>query len=238
MKRTWDKPKLLRAAQLFLVLLVAFGRPFYHSLMLFLNKGQSINAQNSNPHVLKFVFMLSVVFQLIGLALLVFILRRRGRTLSDLGFSFRWRDISHSIGLLFVALILSTLVRLMMFYGSYFMTGRVLDISAKNVYFMQTGAGLPLLLYVFINSFHEELIARAYAINEVEYLTGGTVTAAVFSILLQTSYHLYQGIPSALSVAFIFAFFSLYYVRRRRVLPLILAHLYLDLLAVVAYAMR
>jgi hypothetical protein len=236
MNRTWDKVKLWRVAQMILVLLVGFALPIYNSLRLFFNKEQSFTPHNTDPFVLKVSFLIGVCFQLIGLALLIFILRRQGRGLSQLGFSLRWRDIPHSLCLAVVALLASYLFSYAMFYGSYFMTGHPLDVSAKNIYFLQAGVSIPLLLYIFVNPFHEELLARAYTITEVEYVTGGTVTAALFSVLLQTSYHLYQGLPSALVVAVTFTIFSIYYVNQRRVTPIILAHLYLDLFALLAYA--
>jgi membrane protease YdiL (CAAX protease family) len=238
MNWTGSKVKLLRAAQMVLVLLVGFAFSIYNSLSIFLNKAQTFTPQNTDPFVLKVSFILSTVLELVGLAVLFFILRRQRRSLSELGFNFRWRDIPQGVLLALVALFASYLFRLAMFYGGYFMTGRAPDVSPKNVYFLQAGVIFPLLLYTFVNAFNEELLARAYTITEVEYLTGGTVTAVLFSVLLQTSYHLYQGLPSALSVAISFVVFSLYYVKRRRVMPVILAHLYLDLFAVLAYAMR
>jgi len=44
-------------------------------------------------------------------------------------------------------------------------------------------------------------------------------------------YHLYQGLPEALSHIPAFWLFSLYFVRTRRILPVILAHMWMDVSA-------
>jgi hypothetical protein len=48
---------------------------------------------------------------------------------------------------------------------------------------------------------------------------------------LQTSYHLYQGLQNVPSLAVSFLILSVYYARCGRILPVILAHLYFDLFA-------
>jgi membrane protease YdiL (CAAX protease family) len=56
------------------------------------------------------------------------------------------------------------------------------------------------------------------------------------SVTLQTLYHLYQGIPAAIALGAMFLILSAYFVKYGRVLPVILAHLYFDVLALLAYA--
>jgi membrane protease YdiL (CAAX protease family) len=58
---------------------------------------------------------------------------------------------------------------------------------------------------------------------------GATRTFAVaISVVLQVSYHLYQGALNVLLLAIIFTAFSIYYTRTRRIVPIILVHLGLD----------
>jgi hypothetical protein len=57
----------------------------------------------------------------------------------------------------------------------------------------------------------------------------------LISVLLQTGYHVYQGIPTMLLISSTFFIFSLYYATTRRALPIILAHLYLDLVGLLIY---
>jgi membrane protease YdiL (CAAX protease family) len=98
------------------------------------------------------------------------------------------------------------------------------------------GAGMAVsLLFAVINPFFEELIVRAFLISEATLLTGSAGLAVILSVLLQTSYHLYQGIPNAVGDGLIFLAFSTYYAKTRRLWPVIFAHLWLDLFAVIFY---
>jgi membrane protease YdiL (CAAX protease family) len=51
-------------------------------------------------------------------------------------------------------------------------------------------------------------------------------------------YHLYKGVRAALSVTAGFFLFSIYYSCTHRLLPVVLAHLFIDVLALIAYAAR
>jgi uncharacterized protein len=62
-----------------------------------------------------------------------------------------------------------------------------------------------------------------------------TAFAVFVSAALQTSYHLYQGLPAALSHIPLFCCFSWYFVRTRRILPVILAHMFMDVSALALY---
>ena len=75
-----------------------------------------------------------------------------------------------------------------------------------------------------VGPFYEEMIARAFTMTEVEALTGSAGLAVVASVLLQTSYHLYLGLPSALAAGATFLISATYYARFRRITPVILAH--------------
>ena len=85
------------------------------------------------------------------------------------------------------------------------------------------------LVFVCLNPFFEELIVRAYTMTEVLDLGGNQILAVIVSVIVQISYHLYQGLLHGLSLTFLFLVFSIYFVRTRRIVPVILAHLFLDL---------
>jgi membrane protease YdiL (CAAX protease family) len=89
---------------------------------------------------------------------------------------------------------------------------------------------------VVISPVFEEMIVRAYLMSETIALTGSSALAILASVLLQTSYHLYQGLPYALSAGIIFLIFSVYYARTQRIVPVILAHLIWDISALLLYA--
>ena len=62
--------------------------------------------------------------------------------------------------------------------------------------------------------------------------------AVLVSVAIQAFYHLYQGVPAALGHGATFLVFSLYYLRTRRIAPVVLAHLYMDVGALILTATR
>jgi membrane protease YdiL (CAAX protease family) len=100
------------------------------------------------------------------------------------------------------------------------------------------GVTVVSLLNAAVNPFFEELIVRAFLIAEATLLTGSVAFAVAISVSLQTSYHKYQGIPNATGLGFVFLVFSIYYVRTRRLWPIIIAHLWSDLSALLWYSVH
>lgn len=84
----------------------------------------------------------------------------------------------------------------------------------------------------------EELIVRAFMMTEVKALTGSAVIAIVASVLFQSAYHRYQGVLPAVLYSSMFLVFALYYAIAKRVAPVVLAHFYFDLAALVYYSIR
>jgi membrane protease YdiL (CAAX protease family) len=85
--------------------------------------------------------------------------------------------------------------------------------------------------FSLLNPFFEELIVRAYLMTEVMELTGSSTLAVALSVGVQFSYHLYYGWVGAISLSFFFLVFALYYVRSSCALPVIVAHGFVDVYA-------
>ncbi len=178
---------------------------------------------------------LAILNQIGPLALLAYVLFRQGRGLRDIGFSLSWKALPISLVLFVAAYLASYVWEMLLGFGYGLVAGGRLSLHHANVEFIHgadRGWSLPLLLiYALINPIKEELIARAYVMSEVRSLTGHAWVAVVASVGLQVCYHFYQGVFAALSYVALFLVFALYYARTRLVLPIILAHLYFDLLA-------
>jgi membrane protease YdiL (CAAX protease family) len=69
--------------------------------------------------------------------------------------------------------------------------------------------------------------------TEVVDLTGSSALAVAASVLFQSSYHLYYGWVGASSIAFMFLALSLYYTHPRRALPIVVAHAFFDIYALI-----
>ena len=63
-----------------------------------------------------------------------------------------------------------------------------------------------------------------------------TASAVAASALLRGTYHVYQGIGAFIGNAIMGAVFALWFVRTKRVMPLVVAHALLDVGAFVGYA--
>jgi membrane protease YdiL (CAAX protease family) len=94
-----------------------------------------------------------------------------------------------------------------------------------------------LVLAAAQNAVLEEVVVVGYLLNRLRDLgwrIGMTVAA---SALLRGAYHLYQGFGAFVGNAIMGAVFALFYLRTRRVLPLVVAHTLLDVVAFVGYTL-
>ncbi len=215
--------KRRRWFEIFLVLGISLGIALLNSFYL-LRNAPAVALRMS-----AFRSLYGFVQESLSLLLLVYVLSRRKLGLRDLGLRWSIRDVVPSIvvtvlgGLTYVAgVILIQAVR----YELYRSIVRGPD--ARQFFSNPSIWALP---FTLLNPFFEELIVRAYVMTEIKELTGSTMKAIVFSVLLQASYHLYYGWVGALSVAFLFMVFAIYYSRSRRAVPIIMAHAVFDLYA-------
>jgi len=214
----------LRTIEFGLVLFVVFSQLIAVSLYVVFT---GANLYGSTPGK---AFTLSGILSELGsLAVLRYVLFRQGRSFSSLGLRFSWKDIPKSL-LVTVLAYVAFLIWWVAISQVYRLTGRTLNSTSNNIDLSSMVSVLG-LLFLTLNPFFEELAARAYVISEVQFLTGSRALAALVSVVLQSSYHLYQGLGPALLTMPLFAVFSLYYVKTKRITPVILAHMIFDFLA-------
>ena len=97
-----------------------------------------------------------------------------------------------------------------------------------------------LVLSALQNGLLEEMIAVAYLYERTSDLGWDRVKFVVASSVLRGSYHLYQGFGPFLGNVVMGVVFSWFYTSRwgrRRVVPLVVAHTLLDVVAFVGYAL-
>lgn len=206
-----------------LVLVVAFGRPILNSLYLLGNR-PAVMPQISNAR-----WILSGVEEVIGLLLLGYVLSRRGLKFRNLGLRWSMQDVGVGMavsGFAFAAYIVGCMVVRSVYYAVY--GGWPHGPTARDFFGHPAVAFVPFSL---LNPFFEELIVRAYLMTEIAELTGSAVLAVAVSVAVQTCYHLYYGWAGAISLSFLFLTFALYYARSQRALPIIVAHGFFDLYA-------
>jgi len=212
-----------RWTDLGLVLLVAFAVSILGSIFRAIHPGP-LNYSNGR-------LVMGIVDEAIPLVLLFVLLKRQGRSFQDLGLSFRWTDILKAVGLT-VAGFFATFIGFMAIRFIYyvFTLHSFIDSGPRNN-FAATSAWF-ILPFLVLNGFHEEIIVRGYLMTEWMELRGSAQMAGLISLVVQTSYHLYYGVFGALTVGCGLSVFAIYYAKSRRLMPVILAHIFWDLITV------
>ncbi|MCD1259439.1 CPBP family intramembrane metalloprotease [Paenibacillus athensensis] len=168
-----------------------------------------------------------LIWELLGLGLLAFTLRKQGRSLKQIGFTWSKSDPLHAL----------------LIYGAYYVvtlaityvSPQLLHAAPQNAEIFASKITVVYGLYMLVNPFFEELLVRAYAIVEFRYFFKKEELAVLASTLIQTSYHLYQGVLSALMLGLLFFLFSIYFAKTQRIVPVILVHLFLDISGMLYY---
>jgi membrane protease YdiL (CAAX protease family) len=222
---TSNEERRRRWFELFLVLSLSVGLSLLNSIY-FLQ-----NAPTVAMRLTSLRNFYGIVQESLSLLLLTYVLSRRKISLRDLGLQWSRRDIAPSLAvtiLSYLAYVAGAWTLQFLHYELYRSIWR--GTSAKQFFSGPTLMAVPFML---LNPFFEELIVRAYVMTEIKGLTGSTALAIGSSVVLQASYHLYYGWYGALSVAFLFLVFAIYYARCKRVGPIIFAHAAFDLYALV-----
>lgn len=231
--RSIHDSKAIRAAELILVLGVAFSPAIFASLNSLLFGSSASTAQTGGV-----VVFYGIINELLALAVLSYVVFRQGRSFKELGLSFKWKDVPVSILLAIIAYVAFYFCYVAIYFAHHLLTGRVLLETTQVQSYFTNGISVGTVLFVALNPFYEEMIVRAYTISEMKYLTGSSIHALGVSVTIQTLYHLYQGVPAAFALGAMFFVLSVYYLKYERILPIILAHLYFDTLAMFLYARR
>src|SRR5262249_35873492 len=222
----------IRILELLLVVAVAFGPALisaaYHEFHT------RADAQENKDQILQ--TLLGIVEELIALAVLRYVLFRQGRQFKDLGLSFGPKDLLRSAPVFTAAMFAYGLIYVFLGLLYKIATGHPIPRSEHSLSYAAFGLNLGTVLLMVINPFYEELIVRAFVITEVSALARSTMLAVLVSVGVQSSYHIYQGLQRTIAVSAAFLIYSLYYVRYKRVMPVILAHMYTDLIALFYYS--
>jgi membrane protease YdiL (CAAX protease family) len=208
--------KVLRSRELLLVLFVCWAQPVFTSIYHLVHGEVTRNSVTGLSGVIR------VIDAVAKIALLVYVLSRQGRGLRQLGLTAERPDI------------LPTLLLTIVHFLVNFLFGVRVPPAQLNL------AGFPVLAILFaslllgitllLSAAAEELIVRAYLITEVVELTGQVPLAVLASACLQGLYHLYQGPFRAMVATVTFLVCSVYYVKTRRITPVILSHFFYNLL--------
>jgi membrane protease YdiL (CAAX protease family) len=208
---------------LVLVLVVAFSGPVMIAIYALFNPSYS-----STPTQYPGLAMVSLLLRH-GTAffVLAYVLTRQRRSIRELGISFRWFDPFLAIGLCLVALL-----AVFELYGIEHRAATSFGISLGTRHVAQQGwkdRSASEFLHSFSSPIFEEVLVRGYLMTEMLELGQPAIAAIFVSVVLQTSYHLYYGISTAIGLSGVFIVFAVYFAFSRKLMPVILAHLFWDM---------
>ena len=98
-------------------------------------------------------------------------------------------------------------------------------------------SGPVLVLLAIANAVLEEVVVVGYLMTRLREIGWAIPAAVAASALLRGSYHLYQGVGGLVGNAVMGVVFALFFVRFKRIGPLIIAHSLLDIAAFVGYTL-
>jgi membrane protease YdiL (CAAX protease family) len=192
---------------------------------------------NDRPYLDLTYQVLGIAFDLVPVALAVHLLARDpGRVRPLLGLDLnrpgrRWFDAVTGPGL--AALIGLPGLGLYVAARHLGLNAQVVPAALPSVWW-----AVPVLaLSALENAVLEEFVVVGYLLTRLRQLGLGASQAVMLSAVLRGSYHLYQGIGAFVGNAVMGVVFSLFFLRFRRVLPLVIAHTILDLASFIGYAL-
>ena len=208
------------------VYVIALLAPTIHGFYTYVSGNIQYNSLHSN-----YQFILAILERLGGILILWYVMYKNDSNLQGFGLSFRFKDIWHSIVLILLYYLGNYFVSILIYY----IAPSFYSIQPKNIEFFMSKITIWYVLLMIINPFFEELIVRSFFIEKIEALTNSSLVAIILSIILQLLPHIYQGFIALIYLGVMFTIFSLYYVRYRRIVPVILAHMFFDIIAMINY---
>jgi membrane protease YdiL (CAAX protease family) len=194
----------------------------------------TLNASRSDRPYLDLTYqLLAICFELVPVLLAIHLLNRDRDARATLGLDLRrpWFDAKWG-------------ARLALLIG---LPGVGLYVGARQLGLNTTvvASALPdlwwavpvLILAAAQNAILEEVVVVGYLMTRLEEMGWRVRTIIATSALLRGSYHLYQGFGGFVGNAVMGVIFAYFYLRTRRVLPLVIAHTLLDVVAFVGYTL-
>ncbi|WP_127573623.1 CPBP family intramembrane glutamic endopeptidase [Georgenia faecalis] len=178
--------------------------------------------------------LLNIGFSLVPVLLVLFLLSEPGRrATARIGL-----DRTRPVRDLGAGLALAALIGLpgLALYAAGRALGITVEIQAAAL--DSTWWAVPVLILAALrNGLLEEVIAVGYLIERLEQLGWRPAAVVAASALLRGAYHLYQGIGPFFGNVAMGVVFALYYLHRRRTMPLVVAHTLIDVVAFVGYTL-
>ena len=224
-----------------LVLLLSLGASAVYavvSLVAKLTAGRPLSqqtatlnpSQSPRPYLDLTYQLLGIFFALIPVLLALYLL---GRARSSLGIDFRRPAADTAWGFGLAAAIGIPGLLLVFTAAQLGLNAQIVPAALQPVWW-----AVPVLILKAIeNAVLEEVIVVGYLITRLREMGMRLWLVVACSAVLRGSYHLYQGFGAFIGNAVMGVIFALFFLRYKRVMPLIIAHTLLDVVAFVGYTL-
>jgi len=203
-------------AEFLIVVAVAFGWFIFVSLhTLFVHPAHVVISAHGR--------MMLSVHEAVALLVLGTFLRLRGWSLDGVGLVPSWRDTA-------IGILMAGVVQVVAVGTHHLLTAVIPSFQAMAFIPVLHLALSPEIVAanVLINPLYEELFVAGYVITVLRD-RDGTVVALAWSVALRLLYHLYQGLGSFYHVLPTGLVLGYWYVRTRRLWPLVVAHMAMNI---------
>lgn len=234
-----DRPRSALRIEVVIVLLLSLGQSAVYavvSLVAKLTAGKPLSqqtatlnaSQSPRPYLDLTYQLLGIVFALIPVLLALYLLDRPrqtlGLTLNRPGFDVGWGfGLAAAIGIPGLLLVYVA--------AKLGLNAQIIPAALQPVWW-----AIPVLVLSAIqNAILEEVIVVGYVITRLKSFGWRLPAVIAASAVLRGSYHLYQGFGAFVGNAVMGVVFALFFLRFKRVTPLIVAHSLLDIAAFVGY---
>jgi len=213
----------VRIFELILVLSVAFLPALIKSITFLITGDIGEQRQMGNID-----YVVWVSQAILSIALLFYILLRNNKNFGHIGLNLKFTRQDLLLGLVLMALAWLFSGVLSGSFNSF--SPALSDRAAKpqNMDFLKIHSVGLIFIISIVFPLQEELIVRGFTMTEIFGLTENKKLAVTISVLIQFSYHLYQGLPAALLILPYFILVAIYFVRTGNLNAIIISHFLFD----------
>lgn len=207
------KVHIFNIAETLIVMTLGFGLFIYSSTIAFIENLKTTTTKTYDSY--DFVFI--VVYEIIILTIIAYFLKQRGWTIKDFNLDFRLNMIGIAVLLVIIRQTTGVLLT-----HSLTMLGVLNPDIIKKPYISFQSNIVSIGLISIVNSFYEEVLLIGYIFKRFEKYHSTIII--IGSLMVRASYHTYQGWANFPIVFILGLVFGLYYIRYKKLWPLIMAH--------------
>jgi membrane protease YdiL (CAAX protease family) len=236
--RPWLRPELVRSWNEFVIVAaLVMALPIRNSTVAAL--------RGSSSHFMQ-TFMAdsrldwAIFYESVLLSLFLYYLHRRGWKPADLRVGIGWLTTAEGFGLfLFTWFVTSVFVMTLVGMVFEFQTTwrtfpDFLLAMAPHIPPHSIHLSWPVIFVsMILNAFLEELVCMGYIFNQLA-ARRGPVLALIVTVFIRAACHTYQDPMHLAGIALLFTLYGVFYIRVRKLWPLIFAHLTLDIVSLSA----